>query len=186
MTVRSTSATIILVDDDEWILNTTRLWLLNGGFTSIIVLKDNRDLLPLLTNNLIGVVVLDLMMPHCSGQKLLPEITRLHPEIQVIVMTSSQDVDAAVTCMKYGAIDYLLKPADPDRLVTSVQNAMQIYNLRRELNAIHRHLDSTTPANPSAFAPILTRSRLMQQLFKYLEAVSVSPEPLLITGETGV
>ncbi|MBF0272156.1 MAG: sigma-54-dependent Fis family transcriptional regulator [Magnetococcales bacterium] len=186
MTTRCTAATIVLVDDDEWILNTTRLWLLNAGFTSIVVLNDNRELLPMLNDNLVGVVVLDLMMPHCSGQELLPEITRLHPEVQVIVMTGSQEIDSAVTCMKHGAIDYLLKPADPDRLVTCVQNAMQIYNLRSELHAIRRHLNTETPANPSAFSPILTRSRMMQQLFKYLEAVSLSPEPLLITGETGV
>ncbi|MBF0629008.1 MAG: sigma-54-dependent Fis family transcriptional regulator [Magnetococcales bacterium] len=186
MISRCTPATIVLVDDDDLILNTTRLWLLNAGYTSIVLLNDNRELLSLLNEQRVGVVVLDLMMPYCSGQLLLPEITRLHPEVQVIVMTGSQEVDSAVTCMKQGAIDYLLKPADPERLVTSVQNAMQIYNLRSELNAIRRQLGTTTPANPSAFSSILTRSRLIHQLFKYIEAVSISPEPLLITGETGV
>ncbi|MBF0339832.1 MAG: sigma-54-dependent Fis family transcriptional regulator [Magnetococcales bacterium] len=185
MTARLTAPTIVLVDDDEWILNATRLWLMNAGYSAIVALNDNRNLLSLLNDTPVGVVVLDLMMPHCSGQELLPEITRLHPEVQVIVMTGSQDIDSAVTCMKHGAIDYLLKPADPDRLVTSVQNAMRIFNLRSELNAIRRQLNTTTPANPSAFASILTRSRLMHQLFKYVEAVSLSPEPLLITGETG-
>ncbi|MBF0295108.1 MAG: sigma-54-dependent Fis family transcriptional regulator [Magnetococcales bacterium] len=186
MTACCTPATILLVDDEESILNATRLWLLNAGFTSIVVLNDNRKLLPLLNDQPVGVVVLDLMMPHCSGQDLLPEITRQYPEVQVIVMTGSQDVEAAVTCMKRGAIDYLLKPTEPDRLVTSVQNALQIYNLRSELSAIRRHLNTTTPANAAAFSPILTRSRLMHQLFNYIEAVAVSPEPLLITGETGV
>ncbi len=186
MTIRCTPGTIVLVDDDDWILNTTRLWLLNAGYSAIEVLNDNRNLLPMLRDRPVGVLVLDLMMPHCSGQELLPEITRLYPEVQVIVMTSSQEIDAAVTCMKYGATDYLLKPADPDRLVTSVQNAMRIYNLHGELQAIRRQMNTASPADSSAFASILTRSRMMQQLFRYIEAVSRSPEPLLITGETGV
>ncbi|WP_193771286.1 sigma-54-dependent transcriptional regulator [Candidatus Magnetaquicoccus inordinatus] len=177
---------VLLVDDEEMTLHTARLWLHKAGFSSVSILNDNRQLLSRLTEIPVDVLVLDLLMPHNSGLELLPEINRIHPEIPVIVMTSSQDVEGVVECMKQGAIDYLLKPTDPDRFVTSVRNAMQLKNLRCELLAIRDRLQSGKLENQSAFAPILTHNHSMQQLFRYIEAVACSPEPLLITGETGV
>ncbi|MBF0399774.1 MAG: sigma-54-dependent Fis family transcriptional regulator [Magnetococcales bacterium] len=179
--------TILLVDDEEMTLNTSRLWLLKAGFSSVYTLSDNRQLLPRLAENpAVNVLVLDLVMPHNSGLELLPEVVRLHPEVPVIVMTGSQDVAGAVECMKQGAVDYLLKPVDPDRFVTSIRNTLQMQSLRCELLAIRDRLQTGTLENQSAFSAILTRNAHMQQLFRYIEAVSASPEPLLITGETGV
>jgi FixJ family two-component response regulator len=58
------------------------------------------------------VIILDLFMPHVSGQELLPRLTREYPEIPVVVMTASQEVETAVSCMKEGAFDYLVKPVE--------------------------------------------------------------------------
>ncbi|MEO5339841.1 MAG: sigma-54 dependent transcriptional regulator [Magnetococcus sp. MYC-9] len=186
MNLSQDGRTILLVDDEEMMLNTARLWLFKAGFSSICTLSDNRQLLSCLAETPVDVLVLDLVMPHSSGLDLLPEVARLHPEIPVIVMTSSQDVEGVVECMRHGAVDYLLKPADPDRFVTSVRNALQLKSLRCELRAIRDRLQTGKLDNQSTFAPILTRNQQMQQLFRYVEAVSSSPEPLLITGETGV
>lgn len=178
--------TVLMVDDDEMALNTARLWLHKAGFTSVRTLSDNRELLPLLAEIKVDVLILDLVMPHRSGLDLMPEVTSQYPEIPIIVMTSSHDVQGAVACMKMDAIDYLLKPVDPDRFIASVRKAEQLKSLRCELMAIREQLQTGHLEQESIFAPILTRHHQMLQLFRYIEAVAQSPEPLLITGETGV
>ena len=56
------------------------------------------------------VVILDLFMPHLGGQELIKKVVQEFPHIPVIVMTASDELDTAVTCMKAGAFDYLVKP----------------------------------------------------------------------------
>ena len=71
----------------------------------------------------VSMIVLDLMMPHVSGLDLLPVLTRDFPHIPVIVMTSSDDIETAVSCIKAGAADYITKPMDIERLLLSVEKA---------------------------------------------------------------
>src|SRR5258706_16058900 len=125
---------ILLVDDEPALLRAVGIELRGAGFERIVALDDSRKVLPLLEERAIGVVVVDLTMPHLSGQELLKQIREGHPEIPVIVMTGKSELQTAVQCMRDGAIDYLVKPVDQDRLVASVSHALQI---RRHQPAMH-------------------------------------------------
>jgi DNA-binding NtrC family response regulator len=156
-----------------------------AGLTPIVTLDDSRLVLPQLAEDPIGVVVLDLTMPHLSGQALLEQITADYPDIPTIVMTATHDLETAVQCMQAGAIDYLVKPVDKNRLVSSVRRALELRALREEVFSLKERLLSDTPHQREAFAEIVTQNTTMHALFRYVEAIAQSPQPVLITGETG-
>ena len=151
-----------------------------------MTIADSRDLLPLLAEKEVGVIVLDLQMPHLSGTELLNEITANHPQVPVIIVTAANELTTAVACMKNGAFDYQVKPIDVGRLVASVQKALEINALRREISSLRESLLTGRVRNADAFAAICTQSPKMTALFGYLEAAAATDQPVLITGETGV
>jgi DNA-binding NtrC family response regulator len=177
---------IILVDDEPDILLGSSLMLRQAGLGTIRTINDSRTLLPVLSGEESGVIVLDLQMPHLSGKELLSEITSRYPQVPVIIVTAANELETAIECMKTGAFDYLVKPIEASRFVTSVRNALKVYGMRREIDFLRESLLNTQPADEAAFAPIKTRSARMKAIFSYLEAVAPTDQPLLITGETGV
>ncbi|MCD6113356.1 MAG: sigma 54-interacting transcriptional regulator [Bacteroidales bacterium] len=91
----------------------------------------------------------------------------------------------AVSCMKLGAEDYLLKPLDRNRLLSSVKKVLELRKLKREYSLLKQHMLSDSLENPEAFAHIITQNKQMNYIFKYMEAIGKSDEPVLISGETG-
>lgn len=180
-----TSPKVLLVDDEATVLLSSQMILGSAGIRNVQTIDDSRQLMPLLAQQDVALVVLDLFMPYISGTQLLPEIIREHPGIPVIVMTASQEIETAVACMKDGAFDYLVKPVEESRFVSSVRRALELGDLRRQMDALKRSLISDQLEHGEAFSSIVTVSRKMRSLFQYLEAVAGSGEPVLITGETG-
>ena len=176
---------VVLVDDESTVLLSSGMILRSAGREEVLSVEDSRDLLPLLAEREAAVVVLDLFMPYISGTQLLPQIIREHPELPVIVMTATQEVETAVACMKEGAFDYLVKPAEESRFVSSVKRALEMRALRRQMDALKRSLMTDQLKHGEAFSSIVTVSRRMRSLFQYLEAIAGSGEPVLIMGETG-
>ena len=176
---------VLLVDDEPALLRSASLLLRAAGMTPILTLDDSRQVLSRLADDPIGVVVLDLTMPYLSGQALLEQITAYDPDLPTIVMTATQDLEIAVQCMQAGAIDYLVKPVEKDRLVASVQRALELRALREDVGALTERPRSDTPLQSAAFAEIVTQHPTMHALFRYVEAIARSPQPVLITGETG-
>ncbi|MBF0180751.1 MAG: sigma-54-dependent Fis family transcriptional regulator [Magnetococcales bacterium] len=179
------SAPVFLVDDEEDTLRGMSLLLRREGVEPVVTIRDSREVLPMLEQLPAAVVVLDLNMPHIGGLELLSRIKAHAPDLPVIVVTAVQEIATAVECMRQGAEDYLLKPVEEERLVSAVRRAKRTMELTREVSALRGYLLGGQLANPEAFAHIVTRSRRIEALFKYLEAVARTGEALLITGETG-
>ncbi|MCP4147558.1 MAG: sigma-54-dependent Fis family transcriptional regulator, partial [bacterium] len=100
--------------------------------------------------------------------------------------TATNDVDTAVTCMKYGAADYMLKPVERNRMVSGVKRMLQLQALKRENLSLKNSILKEHLQQPNCFEGIVTVNNKIHSLFKYMEAVAASEEPILITGETGV
>lgn len=181
-----TLAPILLVDDEEEILFGSSIILRNAVPNPVLTLNSGEKVLPLLQSRPFAAIILDLYMSGVSGQELLPQITYEFPDLPVLVMTAANTIDTAVDCMKMGAFDYLVKPVEKSRLVTSVQRALELHRLRGEVNSLKRHLLTGELQNEEAFAPIITRNAKMRGLFHYLETVAGSDQPVLVSGETGV
>jgi DNA-binding NtrC family response regulator len=116
---------------------------------------------------------------------LIREIAARHPQLPVIVMTGNDDLKTAVECMQSGAVDYLVKPVDPERLAAAVRRSREMRELREEVVVLRQAALVQTPLRHPAFAEILTGSAEMLRIFQYLEAVSRSAHPVLIMGESG-
>src|SRR5262245_47738568 len=176
---------VLLVDDEPALLRSASLLLRAAGITPILTLDDSRLVLSRVADDTIGAVVLDLTMPHLSGQALLEQITAHDPDLPTIVMTATHDLETAVQCMQAGAIDYLVKPVDKHRLVASVRRALERRALQEEVGALTEGPRNDTPHQRQAFAEIVTQNTTMHALFRYVAAIAQSPQPVLITGETG-
>jgi DNA-binding NtrC family response regulator len=129
--------------------------------------------------------LLDLGMPHVSGEELLGEVAARRPELPVVVITAEQDVRTAVRCMKLGAVDYLLKPVSPEQLAEIVGRALEQSALRWENSRLRDQFFSHHLQHPECFEEILTVDPAMLRIFAYLESISRGSHPVLISGETG-
>jgi DNA-binding NtrC family response regulator len=177
---------LLLVDDEVAWLRSLRYALQRAaGITNVILCEDGREAPALVEAHGVGLVLLDLTMPHVGGEELLARITAEHPGVAVIVISGLNQVETAVRCVKAGAFDYFVKTSEEDRIVAGVQRAIRMLELQRENRQVTAHLLSGKLKHPDAFAGIVTRNRAMQTIFAYVEAVAPSTQPLLITGESG-
>ncbi len=125
-------------------------------------------------------------MPHISGSDLLPQIIAEHPSVTVIVVSGMNQIDIAVNCMKNGAFDFYVKTGEKERLLKGVQRAIKAIELERENIAIRNRFMTGRIECPEAFNEIVTQDQTMSSIFQYIEAIAVSAQPVLITGESGV
>lgn len=183
---QSTVPHVVLVDDEQGVLLGASLLLRRAGIEPVTTIQDSREVIPFLEHHPVALVVLDLFMPHLPGMELLGEIKRHHPDIPVVIMTAVEDVKTAVACMKEGAMDYLVKPIEKERLLTTVQQTLELQSLRRQVDTLKGYLLNDTLKQRDSFAGIVTNSPKMRAIFQYMEAISTTREPVLITGETGV
>ncbi len=177
---------ILVVDDEEAILLGIDTILRMAGCNNIITCQDSRDVMDLFAGQRIEVVILDLDMPYIDGESLLTIINRDFPEVPIIIVTGSVDVDTAVRCMKSGAFDYVLKPLEEGRIIASVTRAIAFHELKRENLALKKRILTDSLESPEAFRAIITKNKKMMSNFQYVESIAQTLQPVLVTGETGV
>ncbi len=183
----SQNAPVLIVDDEPEVLESLELMLNAGGYDSVITCDDSRELISLLDRHPdTRFVLLDLIMPYVRGQDMLQALREKYPDLPIIVVTALDDLQTAVECMKKGAFDYLVKPVEKMRLLSTLGHALDRVEMARENRALKDKLLNESLTRPEVFEPIVTRNRKMLSIFKYAEAIAPSPEPVLITGETGV
>lgn len=176
---------ILFVDDEEDFLLSAELTLSSNGISNVETCSDSRTVMDLLKGKSYSLVALDINMPHVSGLTLLEKITGSYPEIPVVMITAINDVDSAVRCIKQGAFDYVVKPIDETKLVTTLKRGLQLTEIRSENEMLKQLLLSGNLERPEAFSEIVTRSSSLQLIFRYIEAIAKTSLPVLITGETG-
>ena len=177
---------VLVVDDEPRALQSLTALLRLDGITNVLRCGDSREVMGLLAEHDVEVVLLDLSMPYLSGQDLLPKIAEEWPEIPVIVVTGLNDLDTAVSCMRRGAFDYMVKPVEQSRLISGVKRAIELRDLRSEFALLKERMLAHELERPEAFGSILTASEKMHGLFRFTETISRTARPVLITGETGV
>ncbi|MDA3791093.1 MAG: sigma-54 dependent transcriptional regulator [Desulfobacula sp.] len=177
---------ILVVDDEPDILKGFQMALGSAGINNLLLCQDSRKIMPILLENKIEVILLDLIMPNIPGEELLSMISDDFPDIPVIIITGNTQVDMAVRCMKNGTFDYMVKPVEKKRLVSGVERAIEIRRLQNENQLLKEHILSGELKNPESFSEFNTQNRSMTGLFQYAESIAQSSHPVLITGETGV
>jgi len=181
------SFSILLVDDEPaWLRSLSTALERAGSITNIIECTDSRRVLDELQSNDIGIVLLDLTMPHRSGEELLADISERFPHVVMIVISGMNQIETAVRCMKLGAADYYVKTHEEDRIVTGVLRTIRMVELQRENQELSRRFLGDELGHPEAFQHICGISKGMRAVLQYVESIAQSSQPVLITGESGV
>ncbi len=178
---------VLLVDDElPWLRSLSLTLEGPGGITNLSQCADSRKVMSILEQGDIGLVLLDLTMPHLPGDELLEQIVAEYPLVRVIILSGMNQLETAVNCMRAGAFDYFVKTVDEERLVDGVQRAIRMVELESENRAMHKRFFRDQLDTPEAFVAIVTNNAAMRTRFQYLEAVAPSSQPILVTGESGV
>ncbi len=114
---------VLIVEDDHDLLEAICATLRLSGYATLAA-TDGKTALALLQTQQVGMVISDVQMQPMNGLDLLREIKAFYPDLPVLLMTAYGEVDKAVTAMRNGACDYLLKPFDPDNLLVHVKQRL--------------------------------------------------------------
>ena len=166
-------------------LSSCRSVLRMNGYRNVETEQDGNEGLRRIMETPPDLLVLDLCLPDCEGERLLEEASVRCPGMPVLVVTGLQDTASVVRCMKKGAYDYLVKPLDATRFMTTIQHAVDYRMLNIALREQSRGEQKSVLRHPEAFADIITQDRQLQSLMGYVESVAGSSFPVLICGETG-
>ncbi len=120
VTMSLKQATILVVDDERSVTDLLHEDLGEEGY-SCVTAGTGEDALKRLSEGNFDVVLLDLKLPGISGMDVLREAKSIHPEVAVIVVTAAGDAQTAVEAMKIGAVDYITKPFELERVNGSVE-----------------------------------------------------------------
>ncbi len=176
---------VLIVDDEQHVVASQEDVLRSHGISNLMNTTDSREVASILSGNEMELVLLDLRMPHLQGEDVLELIRDEYPEVPVIIVTGSAEIEMAVQCMRGGAIDYMVKPVEESRLVSGVKRAIELRELKREYSSLRTRFLSDRLSNPQAFSSIITQDRKMHSIFLYLESIAGTDETVLIIGETG-
>jgi DNA-binding NtrC family response regulator len=125
-------------------------------------------------------VLLDLMMPEIDGVEVLKELNRRHPKLPVLMVTADNDVQRAVEVTKLGAYDYLVKPIDQERLLTTLSRALSHGSLEQEVARLKEEL-----SDRYHLRTIVGSSAAMRKVYDQIEKVLESEITVFIAGESG-
>ena len=170
---------ILVVDDDENLRKLVELQLRSDGF-DVGMAATGGEATKVCAEKLPGAVVLDLLLPDKSGKDVLAELHERYPTLPIIILTALRDVADAVDCMRLGATDYLQKPFDKTRLVTSVRNAVTQGALRAQVESL-----ATELRKREGFATIIGTSAAIRGAVHLLGRAATSDVTVLLDGESG-
>ena len=151
-----TGGNILLVDDDNFILNSYKRSLVLCGY-NVTISTNAHDAISLLQEDQYDVVVSDIAMPTMDGLELLQRVHHYDPDIPVILITGGAKLETAIKAINLGAIKYLEKPVELDELQEIIAFALQKYNLakaKREALA-YLHQTSNTIHNQKQLKKVL-------------------------------
>jgi len=167
---------ILIVDDQAGVREELAYALAFEGFETVEA-KDGDTALAAVKDSEFAVVLLDIKMPGLDGMQVLTQLRQEHPHLPVIMISGHGDIETAVVAVKQGAYDFLPKPFDTDRVLVSVNNALQLRDLARE----NRDLRSQLAREHQ----ILGESEGIQEIHRMIERVAPTEAAVLITGENG-
>ncbi|MDY6792262.1 MAG: sigma-54 dependent transcriptional regulator [Thermodesulfobacteriota bacterium] len=167
---------VLIVDDEPSILQSLGGLLSDEGF-EVITASNGYEALKIIDSQSPDLVLLDIWMPGIDGIETLKEIKKGNPYIQVIIITGHGNIETAVKATKLGAFDLIEKPLSIDKVIVSINNALDFRRLEEE----NRYLRKKTIEKNS----ISGKSTPTELLRKQIETAAPTETYILITGENG-
>jgi len=173
-------STKILIVDDELIMRESLAgWLERDGHV-VETAASGEEALQKLKEYHFEILLVDIKMEGMSGLDVLTQVKESDPDVAVVMITAYGSISTAIEAMKNGAVDYLLKPFDPNALGVLIDKITEHQAQAREI-LYHReqYKDRTR------FESMVGQSKPMQEIFDLIQDVAPTNSTIMITGETG-
>lgn len=180
---------ILVLDDDQGVLYTAKM-ILKQHFSEVVTEKDPLKLDFLLNQDQYDVIVLDMNFSYgltsgTEGIKLLKRILKKDPQAHVLMNTAYGEVDIAVEAMKEGAIDFLVKPWQKEKLLATVQSIYNLSQTKKEVRELKTSQKIVVRDQQREFDDIISVSPAMKSVFDTIDKVAITDANVLILGENG-
>jgi two-component system, NtrC family, response regulator PilR len=172
-------AAILIVDDEKSMRDFLRIALQRAGH-EITVAGGPPEAKQQFSARDFDLVITDLMMPTGSGLDVLAAVKAHRPETQVVVVTAFATPETAISAMKQGAYDYLVKPFKIDEVQLVVERALEKRTLLRQNNELREELRGRFRLDR-----LIGKSAAMERVFELIRKVAPARTSVLITGESG-
>ena len=169
---------ILLIEDEEAIRRVLKKILLEEDASNDVQeASDGKQAIEVFGDGAWDLVFCDIKMPHMDGVEVLERMMAINPEVPVIMISGHGDINTAVDCLKKGAFDYLPKPPDLNRLLSTVRHALEKKTLVQEVKTLKKKV--------SKKYTMIGESSGMLELRGLIEKVAPSEARVLITGPNG-
>jgi DNA-binding NtrC family response regulator len=180
---------LLIVDDDEYIRLSLKV-LLDDCFEQIETVANPNDLKDFFRSNSCDVVLLDMNfvpgeISGREGLKWLEWIRTNSPEVSVVVITAYADIELAVEAIRMGALDFVVKPWQNEKLIATVNAAIQLSQNKRELKSIQAKQKAIGRLSSSPFDEMIGNSSQIRKVFETITKVGPTDANVLILGENG-
>jgi DNA-binding NtrC family response regulator len=184
-----TDALILVVDDNRNVLTALDM-LLSREFSGVKCISQPGQIISELQSASYSAVLLD--MNYSAGQNTgneglfwLRELRKFDPDLSVVMITAFGDIELAVTALKEGAVDFVLKPWDNQKLLATMQTAAQLAKSRRQVKSLQKDKEFLKAELKGRAPRIIGRSAAMRSVMALVDKVAVTQANVLITGENG-
>jgi len=171
--------TILVVDDESNYLTVMETLLGEAGY-EVLTAPSAIEAMKIAADADLDLVLTDMKMPKMTGIELLDKLQHLQPDLPVIIMTAFGTVEKAVSAMKKGAFDYILKPFKNEEIMVTIAKALKHRHLILTNRLLNQELDKKY-----GFPNIVGESRVMAEILALVKRVAGSRATVLITGESG-
>ena len=170
---------ILIIEDEEPIRRVLKKILLEEDESyNIYEAKNGKEGLEIIKiNNKLDIVLCDIKMPLVDGLEVLNKSKNIKPNLPFIMLTGHGNINTAVDAMKTGAFDFISKPPDLNRLITSVRNAIENNKLKSENKKLKKRVHKSYE--------IIGNSKVINSVKEMISKVSNTDARVLITGESG-
>ena len=176
---------ILIVEDEKSISNILENILSDEIQGSEITIAENGlDAYKLIEKNDFDLIISDIKMPKLSGNELLTQSLSIKPESVFLMISGHADIETAVSCLKNGAYDFISKPIDINRLITSVKNALEKKDLQNTKNSLIKE-NTQLKKKVSKKYQMIGESPALKNIQNMIEKVALSDARVLITGSNG-
>jgi two-component system response regulator PilR (NtrC family) len=170
----------ILVVDDEEIIRDSLFYILEKEGYAVDKAENGKIAYDKMIANHFDLVITDIEMPVMRGTELLEKIKTLNVQTSVIVITAFGSLETAITALRNGASDYILKPVEFDELLIKTKRLFEVRDLLLENRVlreeIHRKYD---------FENIIGKGNSIKKVYEMIEAVAETDSTVLISGNSG-
>jgi DNA-binding NtrC family response regulator len=170
---------VMIVDDEAIVRESLFHWFKKYGHV-VETASSGFEALEKLEKYPFQLLFVDIKMPGMDGIELLEKVKTDYPDTLVIIITAYGSIESAVSAMRIGATDYLLKPFKPDQLSLVMERISVQKRLVSQYNYLKGHLEKIT-----RFDNIIGHSSEMEKVFNLIPEVAQSDASILLVGETG-